>query len=111
VVWTVVDGIEARAAALKLARQTVVDDPHHLLREVAAGDAGLVRDEDGEPARVVQKFDGLGRVGEDAVARRVVDVADLLGDRPVAVDEDRRPPLHRATSKRRARATTSEARA
>src|SRR5256714_6585620 len=91
VVRAVVYGVEARSAALKLARQSFVNLADQRLVEVAARDAGLVRDEYGEPARRVERAHGLRREGEDAVARDVVDVAYFLRDRPVAVNEDCAP--------------------
>src|SRR5205085_241842 len=91
VVRAVVYCVEARAAALKLVRQNFVNLADQLLFEIAARDARLIRDEYGEPARRVERAHGLRREGEDLVARDVVDVADLLRDRPVAVNEDRAP--------------------
>src|SRR2546423_6990588 len=71
----------------------------HLFGEVAARDARLIGDEDGEPARLVEQLDRFGRVREDAIARRMIDVADLLRDRAVAINEDRAP-FHPVTSTR-----------
>src|SRR5436309_13978427 len=78
VVRAVVYCVEARAAALKLVRQNFVNLADQLLFEIAARDARLIRDEYGEPARRVERAHGLRREGKDAVARDVVDVADLL---------------------------------
>src|SRR2546423_9116042 len=120
VVRAVVYGVEARSAALKLARQSFVNLADQRLVEVAARDAGLVRDEYGEPARRVERAHGLRGEREDAVARDMVDVADLLRDRPVAVNEDSAPhaaypddlrAAHRATSAPRRASSARAARA
>src|SRR5215207_5446989 len=51
VMRAVVDGVEPRAALLQFGGEDAVDAADHLLREIAARHAGLVGDEDGEPAR------------------------------------------------------------
>ena len=71
------------------ARVHLVDEG---LGKVAAGDPGLVRHQDGEERAAVHQADRLHREGEEAEAREVVDVADLLGERAVAIDEDRPAP-------------------
>src|SRR5579885_1206591 len=99
VVRAVVNRVEPRASALQLGSQHIVNFADERLFKIAARDARLVRDEDREPARTFERPHGLRREREDAVARDVVDVADLLRDRPVAVNEDRAPrAAHRFTS-------------
>src|SRR5436309_1180368 len=93
----VVNSVEPRAASREFLRELMVYELNQVLFEVAARDARLIRDEDGEPASFVDQLHGLRREGEDAVARGMIDVADLLGDRAVAVDEDRAS-AHRAAS-------------
>src|ERR1051326_1727685 len=99
--WAVVDCVEPRAAALQFRRENFVHLADERLFKISARDTSLVRDEDREPARLVKRAHGFGGEREDAVARDVVDVADLFRNRPVAVNEDRPPrAFHLDTSKR-----------
>ena len=70
------------------APQRGVDLVDHGLGEVAAGDARLVGDHDGQAAAPVDEPHGVHRPGEEPEARDVVHVADLVGQRAVAVHED-----------------------
>src|SRR2546423_12615667 len=69
VVRAVVYGVEARSAALKLARQSFVNLADQRLVGAAARDAGLVRDEYCEPARPGERAHGVRGGGAGAVAR------------------------------------------
>src|SRR5947209_5316370 len=93
----IVDRIEPRTLAFKFLAQYAVHHLDQIFCEVAARHARLIRDEDGAPAQLVEQFDRFGRVREDAIARQMIDVADLFRDRPIAINEDGAL-LHPATS-------------
>ena len=76
------------AAALQLGVHPVVDAHDVALRIVAARDAALIRDEDGEVATVVDVFDGLLRAGDPLEVLRPVQVVDVDIERAVAVEKD-----------------------
>ena len=76
------------AAALQLGVHPVVDAHDVALRIVAARDAALVRDEDGEVAAVVDVFDGLLRAGDPLEVLRPVQVVDVDVERAVTVEKD-----------------------
>jgi hypothetical protein len=84
-----VHSVEARAARFHLLRDPAVHLVDEGFRKVAAGHAGLVGDEDGQERAAVDEANRFHREGEQAEAGEVVDVADLFGERAVAIDEDR----------------------
>ena len=88
VVWAVVEGVEMGADFLELAVHPVVDALDIALGVVAAGDAGLVRHEDGEVAAVVDVADGLFGAGDPDEVFRAVKVVDVDVEGAVAVKED-----------------------
>jgi hypothetical protein len=89
VVRTEIDGVEMCPARIHLRRDLRVHRVDHRLREVSAGDPGLVGDENGEEGTAIHEPDGLDGEGEQPEPREMVHVADFLGEGAVAVDEDR----------------------
>lgn len=73
---------------LELAVHPVVDVLDIALGVVTAGDAGLVRHEDGEVAAVVDVADGLFGAGDPDEVFRAVKVVDVDVEGTVAVKED-----------------------
>ena len=73
---------------LELAVHPVVDVLDIALGVVAAGDAGLVRHEDGEVAAVVDVADGLFGAGDPDEVFGTVKVVDVDVEGAVAVKED-----------------------
>lgn len=88
VVRAVVEGVEMGADLLEFAVHPVVDVLDVALGVVAAGDAGLVRHEDGEVAAVVDVADGLFGAGDPDEVFRTVKVVDVDVEGTVAVKED-----------------------
>lgn len=88
VMRAVVEGVEVGADFLELAVHPVVDAPDVALGVVAAGDAGLVRHEDGEVAAVIDMTDGLFGVGNPDEVFGTVKVVDVDVEGAVAVKED-----------------------
>lgn len=88
VVRAVVEGVEVGADVLELAAHPVVDVLDVALGVVAAGDAGLVRHEDGEVAAVVDVADGLFGAGDPDEVFGTVKVVDVDVEGAVAVEED-----------------------
>lgn len=88
VVRAVVEGVEMGADLLEFAVHPVVDVLDVALGVVAAGDAGLVRHEDGEVAAVVDVADGLFGAGDPDEVFRTVKVVDVDVEGAVAVKED-----------------------
>src|SRR5205085_12607485 len=93
----IVDRVEPRPITLKLLAQYVVHQLDQIFCEIAARHTRLIRDEDGAPARLVEQFDRFGRVREDAITRRMIDVADFFRNRSVTINKDCAS-LHPATS-------------
>lgn len=88
VMRAVVEGVKVGADFLELAVHPVVDAPDIALGVVAAGDAGLVRHEDGEVAAVVDIADGLFSAGDPDEVLGAVQVMDVDVEGAVAVKED-----------------------
>lgn len=88
VMRAVVEGVEVGADFLELAVHPVVDAPDVALGVVAAGDAGLVRHEDGEVAAVVDIADGLLGSGDPDEVFGAMEVVDVDVEGAVAVEED-----------------------
>ena len=87
----VINSIKLRAATRKITGHPLVHCLHHLFREVSARDSSLIGDDDSEPTVGIQYLDGVGGVRKSAKARSVVNVTDFLGNRAVAIDENRSP--------------------
>ncbi len=88
VMRAVVEGVEMGADFLELAVHPVVDAPDVALGVVAAGDAGLIRHEDGEVAAVVDIADGLLGSGDPDEVLGAMEVVDVDVEGAVAVEED-----------------------
>lgn len=88
VVRAVVEGVEVGTDFLELAVHPVVDVLDVALGVVSAGDAGLVRHEDGEVAAVVDVADGLFGAGDPDEVFGTVKVVDVDVEGAVAVKED-----------------------
>ena len=88
VMRAVVEGVKVGADFLELAVHPVVDAPDVALGIVAAGDAGLVRHEDGEVAAVVDVADGLLGSGDPDEVFGAMEVVDVDVEGAVAVEED-----------------------
>lgn len=88
VVWAVVEGVKVGADFLELAVHPVVDVLNVALGVVAAGNAGLVRHEDGKVAAVIDMTDGLFGVGIPDEVFGTVKVVDVDVEGAVAVKED-----------------------
>lgn len=88
VMRAVVEGVEMGADFLELAVHPVVDAPDVALGVVAAGDAGLIRHEDGEVAAVVDIADGLLGAGDPDEVFGAVEVVDVDVEGAVAIEED-----------------------
>lgn len=88
VVRAVVEGVEVGTDLLELAVHPVVDALDVALGVVAAGNAGLVRHEDGEVAAVVDMADGLFGTGNPDEVFGTVEVVDVDVECAVAVKED-----------------------
>lgn len=88
VMRAVVEGVEVGADFLELAVHPVVDPPDIALGVVAAGDAGLIRHEDGEVAAVVDIADGLLGSGDPDEVLGAMEVVDVDVEGAVAVEED-----------------------
>lgn len=84
----VVERIEVSANALKFLIHPVVDVPNVALGVVAAGNAGLVRHEDGEIAMVIDVFDGFFGAGNPDEVFGAVQVGDIDVESTVAIKED-----------------------
>lgn len=84
----VVERIEVSANALKFLIHPVVDVPNVALGVVAAGNAGLVRHEDGEIAMVIDVFDGFFGAGNPDEVFGTVQVGDVDVEGAVTVEED-----------------------
>ena len=67
--------------------------------EIAAGNAGLIGDDDDGEIALVEAANGSGGEGKEAKAGDVVEIADFIGDGAVAVEEDRRPERTRVRQK------------
>ncbi|MNT34868.1 hypothetical protein D3C72_1708690 [compost metagenome] len=89
-VGAVVEVVEVGAFAFEELGEPVVQRVEVGLGVVAAGGAGLVRDEDGQHAEGVELADGLGGSGDQVEVERVVDVAHFLVDGAVAIEKDGR---------------------
>lgn len=88
VMGAVVERIEVRANFGELAIHPAVEIPHGMFRIVAAGDAGLVRDEDGEEALVVDVFYGFSGVWRPKKVLRSVKVVDIDVQCTVTIEKD-----------------------
>ena len=88
VMRAVVESVKVGADFLELAVHPVVDAPDVALGVVAAGDAGLIRHEDGEVAAVVDIADGLLGAGDPDEVFGAVEVVDVDVEGAVAVEED-----------------------
>lgn len=88
VVRAVVEGVEVGTDLLELAVHPVVDALDVALGVVAAGNAGLVRHEDGEVAAVVDMADGLFGAGDPDEIFGTMKVVDVDVEGTVAVKED-----------------------
>src|SRR5215213_3349435 len=82
----IVNGVEP--CVLELTLKLIVNFDDHLFRKVATRDSRLVRDHNREPAIVVQDPDRFRSVRKQAKARRVIDVANLLGNGAVSINEN-----------------------
>jgi len=82
-----VEAVQPRAPGGELALELRVDGVQHLLVEVALGDPGLVGGHHRGDGGLVEPANGGGGAREEADPAHVVDVADLLGEAAVAVDE------------------------
>ena len=60
----------------------------HRFGEEPARDAGLVRDEDDAEAGAVERANRVDRPGIERQALDAIEIADLLDDRAVAIEED-----------------------
>lgn len=87
VMRAVVEGVEVGAGFLELAVHPVVDASDIALGIVAAGDAGLVRHEDGEVAAVVDVADGFFGAGDPDEVFGAVQVVDVDIESAVTVEE------------------------
>ena len=88
VMRAVVEGVKVGADFLELAVHPVVDASDVALGVVAAGDARLIRHEDGEVAVVVDIADGLLGSGNPDEVFGAVEVVDVDVEGAVAVEED-----------------------
>src|SRR5215213_650679 len=86
VMRAIVDRVELRILEVTLELIVNVDD--QVLGKVTTRDAGLVRDQDRQPAIVIQDPDRLRRIRKHAKTRGVIDVPNLLGNRAIAIDEN-----------------------
>ncbi len=84
----VVEGVKVGADFLELAVHPVVDALDVALGIVAAGDAALVGDQDGEIAFVIDVFYGFFRAGDPDEVLRAMEVVDVNVQGAVAVEED-----------------------
>ena len=87
-VRAIVHRIEARTGGGEFVSHSIVHGLNEELREVAAGDAGLIRDDDDGKITVVEAANGGSGEREDAKTAEVVEVADFVGDGAVAIEED-----------------------
>lgn len=88
VMRAVVEGVKVGADFLELAVHPVVDALDVALGVVAAGNAGLVRHEDGKVATVVDIADGLLGAGDPDEVFGAMEVVDVDVEGAVAVKED-----------------------
>lgn len=87
VVGAVIEGVEVGADFLQFSVHPVVEAAHGALGEVAARDAALVGDDDGEVSGVVDVPDGLFGIWRPDEVLGPVEVVDVDVQRPVAVKE------------------------
>lgn len=88
VMGAVVDAVDEGALLPEEGLHLVVDGLQGLPGQAALCDAGLVGDDDGEVAGVVDAADGLGRTGQELELLGLGQVADVFVDGAVAVEED-----------------------
>ena len=79
-----------RARGAQLPLQVVVEGLHVVLGEVAARDAGLVGDQKGVVAEIVDALHRRDRARDEDEILRPVHIAAVDRQRSVAVEEDRR---------------------
>ncbi len=97
-VRTGVDRVDVRAFAAQFHLQTIVDAGEFFKRALAAGDDGLVGDDDDAELGLAQEMDGPGRTGNQVEIFGAADVGDFFVERAVAVEEDGGPGVIETTS-------------
>ncbi len=65
-----------------------VDIVQQRFREIAAGHAGLIGDDDHGYTRLIQAADGLGRKRKHTKTVEMIQVADFFGDGAITIKED-----------------------
>ena len=88
VMWAVVEGVEVGADGCEVFVHPVVNAEDVAFGEIAARNAALVRDDDGEEARVVDVFDGFAGTGEPFEVFGAVEVVDVDVQGAVSVEKD-----------------------
>src|SRR4026207_271492 len=84
----VVDRVDLRRGCFQTSPKMLLIFQDTFLSEVTTCDPGLVCHYDRQPAAVVEQLDRLGCIWEQAKTRRMVHVADFLGNGSVAVHEE-----------------------
>jgi hypothetical protein len=109
-VRAIINRVEARTGRLEFALHALVHFAHKRLRKITTSHTGLIGDDDHGQMRFVQATDGRAHKRKHTKSVDVIQVADLVGDGAVAVEENGRakglggvrhePPLPGATAKR-----------
>ena len=103
----VIEGVEPDAARRELGGDMAVDRGQVGLGQVAPSDARLVGYDDGREPGVLELPEGLEGVGIDPDLVGPGGIADVLVDRPVAVEEHGPPFYHRMSSAAAAKASSA----
>src|SRR6185369_5332292 len=85
-VCAVVDAVEL--GVLEILSELIVNADDYILGKITARNACLVRDHYRKPVVVIQYPDRLGGIRKQPKPGRMIDVANLLRNRSIAIDED-----------------------
>jgi hypothetical protein len=87
---TVVGGVERGALRDEESDHPLVNELQGRLVDVPAGDPGLIRYHDDEVAVVAESADRVADAGQQPHLVRVSDIAPVLDDRTISIEEDGR---------------------